>query len=77
VTDSSAHYGGYIDCHLFTCWTRQGVYFVTRLKRNANIQIVEAYEVPKGGNVRKDQKVQPQALLAGRPDLEDFRLVTL
>ncbi len=66
-----AHY------QLFTRWTRQGVYFVTRLKRNADIQIVEEYEVPKGGNGRKDQKVRLQALVAGRPDLEDFRLVTL
>lgn len=68
---------GYIDYHLFTRWTRQGVYFVTRLKKNADIQIVEEYEVPKGGNVLKDQKVRLQALVAGRPDLEDFRLVTI
>ncbi len=52
-------------------------YFVTRLKRNADIQIVEEYQVPKGGNVLKDQKVRLQAFVAGRPDLQDFRLVTL
>ena len=32
---------GYIDYHLFTRWTREGVYFVSRLKKNADIQIVE------------------------------------
>jgi hypothetical protein len=68
---------GYIDYHLFTRWTREGVYFVSRLKKNADIQIVQDYPVPKGSNVLKDQKVRLQALVAGRPDLEDLRMVTL
>jgi IS4 transposase len=68
---------GYLDYHLFTRWTRAGVYFVSRLKRNADIQIVEDYPVTKGSNVLKDQKVRLQALVAGRPDLEDLRMVTV
>jgi hypothetical protein len=68
---------GYIDYRLFTRWTRVGVYFVSRLKKNADIQIVEDYPVPKGSNVLKDQKVRLQAFVAGRPDLEDLRLVTV
>jgi hypothetical protein len=68
---------GYIDYRLFTRWTRKGVYFVSRLKKNADIQIVEKYEVPKGSNVLKDQKVRLQAFVAGRPDLEDLRMVTV
>jgi hypothetical protein len=68
---------GYIDYRLFSRWTREGVYFVSRLKKNADIQIVESYEVPKGSNVLKDQKVRLQAFVAGRPDLEDLRLVTV
>lgn len=68
---------GYTDYHLFTRWSRQGVYFVTRLKANADIQIVEKYPVPEGGVVLKDQKVRLQAFVAGRPDLEDLRVVTL
>ena len=68
---------GYIDYRLFTRWTRQGVYFVSRLKKNADIQIVEDYPVPKGSNVLKDQKVRLQAFVAGRPDLEDLRMVTV
>lgn len=67
---------GYIDYRLFTRWTREGVYFVSRLKKNADIQIVEDYEVPQGSNVLRDQKVRLQAFVAGRPDLEDLRLVT-
>jgi hypothetical protein len=68
---------GYIDYRLFTRWTRQGVYFVSRLKKNADIQIVEDHPVPKGSNVLKDQKVRLQAFVAGRPDLEDLRMVTV
>jgi hypothetical protein len=68
---------GYIDYRLFTRWTRVGVYFVSRLKKNADIQIVEDYPVPKGSNVLKDQKVRLQAFVAGRPDLEDLRMVTV
>ena len=68
---------GYMDYRLFTRWTRQGLYFVSRLKKNADLQIVEKYEVPKGNNVLKDQKVRLQAFVAGRPDLEDLRMVTV
>lgn len=68
---------GYTDYRLFTRWTREGVYFVSRLKKNADIQIVEDYPVPKGSHVLKDQKVRLQAFVAGRPDLEDLRMVTV
>lgn len=68
---------GYIEYRLFTRWTRQGVYFVSRLKKNADIQIIEKYEVPKDSNMLKDQKVRLQAFVAGRPDLEDLRMVTV
>ncbi|HEV2434630.1 MAG TPA: IS4 family transposase [Verrucomicrobiae bacterium] len=68
---------GYLDYHLFTRWTRAGVYFVSRLKRNADIQIAEKYEVPQSRNILADQKVRLQAFVAGRPDLEDLRMVTV
>jgi len=68
---------GYIDYHLFTRWTRQGVYFVTRLKANADIQIVERHDIPDHGHVLTDQTVRLQAFVAGRPDLEDLRRVTV
>ena len=68
---------GYVDYHLFTRWTRQGVYFVTRLKANADIQIVERHPLARRGNVLSDQTVRLQAFVAGRPDLEDLRVVTV
>jgi len=68
---------GYMDYRLFTRWTRQGVYFVTRLKSNADIQIVQRQEVAPRSQVLTDQTVRLQAFVAGRPDLEDLRLVTV
>ena len=68
---------GYTDYHLFTRWTREGVFFVTRLKSNADIQVVERHPVPEGSNVLRDETVRLQAFVAGRPDLEDLRCVTL
>jgi hypothetical protein len=68
---------GYIDYHLFTRWTRAGVYFVSRLKKNADIQIVERYPVPAGRKILQDEKIRLQAFVAGRPDLADLRMVTV
>ena len=68
---------GYVDYHLFTRWTRQGVYFVTRLKANADIQTVERHAVADRGAVLTDRTVRLQAFVAGRPDLEDLREVTV
>jgi hypothetical protein len=68
---------GYVDYHLFTRWTRQGVFFVTRLKANADIARVESCPVPSRGHVRTDEIVRLQPFVAGRPDLEDLRCVTV
>jgi hypothetical protein len=67
----------YTDYHLFTRWTRQGVYFVTRLKSNADIQIIQRHEVDPKGHIRSDHTVRLQSFVAGRPDLEDLRCVTV
>ena len=68
---------GYVDYHLFTRWTRQGVFFVTRLKANADIARLESRRVPNRGNVRTDEIVRLQPFVAGRPDLEDLRCITV
>jgi hypothetical protein len=68
---------GYVDYCLFTRWTRQGVYFVTRLKANADIQIVERHPLARRGSVLSDETVRLQAFVAGRPDLEDLRRITV
>ena len=48
---------GYIDYDWFVNLTRQGVYFVTRLKSNAVVEVVEDRPVPSRRNVLKDQVV--------------------
>jgi hypothetical protein len=61
---------GYIDYEWFVQLTRQGVYFVTRLKDNAAFTVVENRPIPAGTNARKDQVVyfHSQAV----PDREHF-----
>jgi hypothetical protein len=66
---------GYVDYHLFTRWTREGVYFVTRLKANADIARVESWPVPQG--VMSDEIIRLQPFVAGRPDLDDMRRVVV
>jgi hypothetical protein len=68
---------GYTDYRLFTRWTREGVFFVTRLKTNADVARVESRPVPKGGNVLSDEIIRLQPFVAGRPDLADLRRVTI
>jgi IS4 transposase len=48
---------GYTDYQWFTSLTQQGVYFVTRLKENADYGVVEKREVPSGRDVLRDEVV--------------------
>jgi hypothetical protein len=68
---------GYIDYKLFTRWTRQGVFFVSRLKVRADILAVTSRPVPAGGRILKDQIIRLKPFEAGRPDLEDLRRVVV
>jgi hypothetical protein len=68
---------GYVDYHLFTRWTREGVFFVSRLKTNADVARVKSLEVPERGNVLRDEIIRLQPFVAGRPDLEDMRCVVV
>lgn len=46
---------GYNDYELFAQWSDTGVWFVTRLKRNAAYEVVEEQAVPKNRNILKDE----------------------
>ena len=48
---------GYADYEWFTSLTEQGVYFVTRLKENADYGVVEKREVPQRRGVLRDEVV--------------------
>ena len=48
----------YIDYALFAEWTRNGVFFVTRLKENAQYEIVGACVPPQNSNIIADQVIR-------------------
>lgn len=49
---------GLVDYQQWALWTQQGVYFVTRLKSNADYQVVQSDKVPKHKNILKDQLIK-------------------
>jgi len=49
---------GYNDYKLFGSWTKDGVFFVTRMKDNAEYTVVEENTIPITGNVLRDQLVR-------------------
>lgn len=49
---------GYNDYRLFAEWTETGVFFVTRLKANAQFEVVEEREPPQHRRILKDQTIR-------------------
>jgi hypothetical protein len=49
---------GYNDYSLFAHWTENQIYFVTRLKDNADYTVVEEHAVPQNRNILADQLIQ-------------------
>jgi hypothetical protein len=49
---------GYTDYRLFGHWTSQKVYFVTKLKENAQYEVVGEGKPPQNRNILKDQIIQ-------------------
>jgi hypothetical protein len=49
---------GYNDYRLFADWTDSGVFFVTRMKDNAQFEVVEEHEPPQNRNILKDQAIR-------------------
>jgi hypothetical protein len=49
---------GYVDYELYSQWTSQGVYFVTRLKRNAMYTVVHDNPIYWRSNVIRDETIQ-------------------
>jgi len=48
---------GYTDYKLFARWTREGVFFITRQKRNAQYKVMERQPVPEKRNILNDQTI--------------------
>ena len=68
---------GYIDYRLFTRWTREGVFFVSRLKKNADVIAIESRPVPQHNQILRDEIIRLKPFEAGRPDLDDLRCVVV
>jgi hypothetical protein len=66
---------GYNDYDWFAQMTRDGVYFVTRMKTGSVYTVVEECEVPPKGNVRRDQIVSLPSLEKAGEDPILFRRV--
>jgi len=66
---------GYIDYRLFERWSQKGVFFVTRLKKNADIYVVEKREVPGGSTVLSDEIIEFNVFQAGRTIKRQYRRV--
>ncbi len=49
---------GYNYYKLFAFWTRKGIYFVTRLKENADYEVVATRDVPKNRNILADENIR-------------------
>jgi len=56
----------YVDYRLFQNWTERGIYFVTRLKRNANYWAFQAQRVARHSLIRKDELIAVTPWAAGR-----------
>jgi len=48
---------GYSDYRLFADWTENGIYFVTRIKDNADYAVIQQFEVPQNRNILSDQLI--------------------
>ena len=48
----------YNDYELFALWTRQGVFFVTRMKDNAVYEVIKERPVPRNRNIKADQIIK-------------------
>lgn len=66
---------GYNDYAWFYRLTMDKVFFVTRLKANATLEIVEEWEVPAGSNVVKDQIIRLSGPRAGQDYPDQLRRV--
>lgn len=49
---------GYNDYRLFAKWTEAGVFFVTRMKDNAQFEVIEEREPPQNRRILRDQTIE-------------------
>ena len=57
---------GYTDYALYGRWTSQGVFFVTRLKDNADYEVVEEFAPPQDRNILADELIRLSGAAASK-----------
>lgn len=67
----------YVDYTLFARWSEQGVFFVTREKRNSAAIVAHRFAVPERGRVLRDELVVHQAFEAGAKARQVLRRVVI
>jgi hypothetical protein len=68
---------GYTDYSLFARWTLAGVFFVTRLKDNAAVQVEQELTIPQQRNIRADQIIRLTGVQAQADCPGPLRLVVV
>lgn len=68
---------GYIDYELFAKWSRSGIFFVTRLRKDLNWVVVEDRAIPQNRNILQDQIIRFDSQWGRKycPDLQFRRIV--
>ena len=67
----------YNDYALFSAWTKKGIYFVTRLKINADYSVIQDFDVPQNRNIISDQLIQFTAQTAQKQCPQPMRKVVV
>jgi hypothetical protein len=49
---------GYTDYALYARWSEQGVYFVTRMRRNARFEVLQSHAVPRDRHILADETIR-------------------
>ncbi len=68
---------GYNDYRLFAHWTDNQIYFVTRLKENADYRVVEERQVPENRNILADELIEFNGRSARKKCPHTLRKVTV
>ena len=68
---------GLVDYALWAFWTKQGVYFITRLKANADYRIVQKNSIPENGNILKDQLIHLHGFYSKKKCPHALRMVVV
>jgi hypothetical protein len=68
---------GYNDYALFSYWTKNQIYFVTRLKENADYTVVEDRSIPQNRNILSDQLIRFNGYYAREKCPHDLRRVVV